>query len=608
MNAIFTSLSRKLKRFIIDFPAKKKLTIILLIQIILFTSIGVYLLITSFTDTIQQYKNSDVHAMAGYTQKIDNALLQMKEISLFPIQPMANGQYKEIYSYLEKGATFVEDYGFANSFLEKAKAYLDITSGFDMIAMYDSTGVGLYCFSGSSVQSGTYCALNRDSSAWYQQTIDNRGGAAIIPSFSFTGSGIPQADHSILCVSRSVIHIGRYDSMGILILGMTADTLNRNFELYRASANEDYLLLYDSTPVAGNPSLFGSNLESTVASFTQSSKTTRYLSLNSGPVMVNYYPYDDHLSMITVTPLTDIFGKIRPQNFGWIILFFLLLVVMFLFTFFVTSSINHSIETLTSACSSMEQENFEIMPFPKTELTGEFGVLFSAFSHMSEKISYLIHEILQKDLEKRDIELYALRSQINSHYLNNTLESIRMKAYTQGNYDLAEMARLLGFNLQYNLKEIDDEVTIEEELESVRNYIRLIQFNYADGITFSIHVEQPLMKYKIMKFVLQPIIENTISHALGSTPHVIHIDIMGYSDDQSIILMVTDDGNGIAPSRLAEIQKALNGEPSTCTRIGLKNINRRIKLFYGEAYGVNIRSKEHMGTTTSICIPLIRKE
>ena len=265
-------------------------------------------------------------------------------------------------------------------------------------------------------------------------------------------------------------------------------------------------------------------------------------------------------------------------------------------------------EILVSACSNMEKENFEIIPFSQTELTGEFGVLFSAFSHMSEKISYLIHEVLQKDLDKRDIELYALRSQINSHYLNNTLESIRMKAYTQGNYDLAEMAMLLGSNLQYNLKEINDEVTIEEELESVHNYIRLIQFNYADGISFSINVDQSLMKYKIMKFVLQPIIENTISHSFGSTPHMIHIDIMGYSDDQNIILMVTDDGNGIAPQRLAEIKKALNGEPSTCTRIGLKNINRRIKLFYGEAYGVDIRSKEYMGTTTSICIPLPRKE
>jgi len=178
-----------------------------------------------------------------------------------------------------------------------------------------------------------------------------------------------------------------------------------------------------------------------------------------------------------------------------------------------------------------------------------------------------------------------------------------MKAYMQKSYDLAEMAMLLGSNLQYNLKEIDEQVTISQEIDSIYNYIKLIQFNYSDGIGFTVNIDREIMQDKIMKLILQPVIENTIAHAFGSAPQTLHIDIMGYSMGDDLILTVADDGIGMSPERLSEVQKALLGKQSKSKRVGLININRRIKLFYGEDYGIEINSAEQIGTTTSIRIP-----
>ncbi len=596
----------KLKHLFIRFTVKRKLRIILLIQTAIFAMVSLYLIVSSVMNVLNQYKNADRNFMAGYALKISAALKQMEEISLFPIQPLSTGQYQEVYSYLAEGATFVGNYSFSNAFYEKAKSYLDITQGFDLIAMYDSSKKGLYCWDGDAVYNGTYCVLAENNPQWYQNTLENKGGAVIIPISDFTGSGIPSADGETLCVARSVTHIGRYESIGVLVLGISSDALEHEFETLRASQEEDFLLLYDNQCIAGNEQLLGEEQKTILDGLLQDGKHTRYILQDSSLFMVNYYRFDENLSIATKTPLSYILSGVPSGNLPLILFLFLLLLLMFLFTFFATSSINHSVYLLVEVCAEMENGEFSSSSLPKDEMSGEFGILFSAFHRMAAKINHLVNEILQRDLEKKNIELYALRSQINSHYLYNTLESIRMKAYTQKSYDLAEMAMLLGSNLQYNLKEIDDEVTIREEIESVRNYIRLIQLNYTSGICFSVNVDEKIMQYSVMKFILQPIIENTIAHAFGAPPQTLQIDIMGYSMGEDIILSVADDGKGIPAKRLAEVRKALQGEPSKCRRIGLKNINRRIKLFYGDGYGVEIKSTESVGTVTSIRIPAVK--
>lgn len=593
----------KIKNFIVRISVKRKLMFILIIQAILFSSVTLFLPINSITSAVNQYKTENGRSMAAFMQKINTSLDQMKEISLFPIQPLSTGQYQEVYSYLEDNASFIGNFSFANAFFEKAKSYLDITQGFDLIAMYDSTNTGLYCWSGNTVYSGTYCTLSEDHAAWYADTVKNRGAATLIPVSHFTGSGIPSADQNTLCIARSITHIGKYQSMGILMLGISQATLNGEFELMRASEREDFILLHDGLVIAGDRNLSDKMQQDITEKILKSGKNIDYITINSEHCMISRYQYNDHLSIITITPLTDIFSGMSIRNFSLIGVLFLLLLSMLLFTIYATSSINKSIDLLVTACNRLENRDFDVTAFSSQKISGEFQILFTAFSQMSSKIDYLINEVFQKDLEKRNIELYALRSQINSHYLNNTLELIRMKAYMQKSYDLAEMAMLLGSNLQYNLKEIDDEVTIREEIESVQNYIKLIQYNYSDGICFSINVDEKILEQKIMKLILQPVIENTIAHAYGKTPQFLHIDIMGYSLGEDIVLTVADDGNGMTAERLLEVQNALLGKQSSCQRIGLKNINKRIKLFYGDDYGIEINSAKNIGTTTSIRIP-----
>lgn len=219
-------------------------------------------------------------------------------------------------------------------------------------------------------------------------------------------------------------------------------------------------------------------------------------------------------------------------------------------------------------------------------------------------ISYLA-EMNKKEAElsKKRAEMSALQSKINPHFLYNTLESIRMKAICKGNREVARMLYLLANLFRSQLKE-DDIITIEKEVKYCKEYLELFKFRYDDKFNYYIDCEEEISNQKVIKFILQPIIENYIVHGIRREDYDNEISIKIFRKEKIIRMIVVDNGYGIKPEKVKEINQKLKYKDFQGKSIGIINTHERIILQYGDLYGVKIDEDFKSGTRIILDIPM----
>ncbi len=303
---------------------------------------------------------------------------------------------------------------------------------------------------------------------------------------------------------------------------------------------------------------------------------------------------------------------------GMIILLIILLSYIAIKLF--SSYVNSRVRTVRDGIQSVVENNFSI---PKTiGGTDEFEQIYHSLYLMSEKVSNLINQVYKQKLEREqissrqnEIRYKMLATQINPHFLFNTLETIRMKSLAMGDKDSSTMLKLLASLLRYNLNVSGKNVPLIKELEAVQNYLNIQRFRFGSRISYDIITMCDVQKLTILPLLIQPLVENSFSHGLETTVSggFIYIFISEEKPEYGPRLLhvsVKDNGCGIPEEKLADINKALKDElvDSYEGSIGLMNVNSRIKLFYGTSYGMKINSKEGEGTEVTLTFPLIEIE
>ena len=240
----------------------------------------------------------------------------------------------------------------------------------------------------------------------------------------------------------------------------------------------------------------------------------------------------------------------------------------------------------------------------------EIGILTEQFNEMSVELKRMFEEKQKIAEEKSQLEMQALRSQINPHLIYNTMNNIKWMALINNERNIAESITLLSDFLEPIFKKRSNLCTLEEELNYVKNYISIMNLRVAGKYSLEINVPNKYKSCRIIRFLLQPIVENSILHGIGEKPSGM-IWISMWSRENVGYIQVQDDGAGISQDVLAEMTEKLaksEVEEKDGDGVGVLNVNRRIKVQYGKEYGLTVENKEGYGAAVILRIPLKQEE
>ncbi|MCD9026213.1 sensor histidine kinase [Cohnella silvisoli] len=287
----------------------------------------------------------------------------------------------------------------------------------------------------------------------------------------------------------------------------------------------------------------------------------------------------------------------------------LVMLTIFLFSLLAQRFITKPIQLLRKAMKAVRNGNFHVTLKPY-RYRDDLSELTRNFNFMTDKIRELIELEYQMELRNKEAQILALQMQINPHFLYNTLQTIGGKAILIGDYEIHEMCRALGDMFRYSFYEGNMESTIGQELAHVNNYLYIQQFRFEESLQIEFEVQEELMDHSIIRFVLQPIIENVIVHALGKQEHYkVRISINAAREEERVIITVRDNGAGMEAGKLAAVRANLEHkslEVFSGVSIGLKNVHERVRLVYGPSHGLEIDSEPGIGTAIKVIIPYKR--
>ena len=204
-----------------------------------------------------------------------------------------------------------------------------------------------------------------------------------------------------------------------------------------------------------------------------------------------------------------------------------------------------------------------------------------------------------------------IQNQINAHFIYNVLESIKMMAEIDEKYEISDAITALGNLLRYSMRWTSGNVTVENELDYIKNYLALINLRFDYEIYLSLNMPEIMLKQEIPKMSLQPIVENAIYHGIEQMAEDTNIYIKGQIEDGDCIIEITDAGKGMSEEEVRLLTQKINGEieanGGSGNGIGLKNVQDRMKVKFGNQYGISIASKIDCFTKIQVRIPMIHQ-
>ena len=278
-----------------------------------------------------------------------------------------------------------------------------------------------------------------------------------------------------------------------------------------------------------------------------------------------------------------------------------LMIVALFFSRFISRSITQPIQQLCDSMERVQEGDFSVSDIV-VESQNEIGSLTKSFNVMTHRIQDLMEQNIREQEAKRKSELKALQSQINPHFLYNTLDSIIWMAEGKKNEEVVLMTASLARLLRQSISNEDEVVSIGNEIEYVRSYLTIQKMRYKDKLEFEIDVDPSIKYIKIVKLVLQPIVENAIYHGLKYKESKGLLIVRGYTRGENAFIEIADNGVGMDAETLKHIfeRHKVNYHSNG---VGVYNVQKRLQLHYGADYGITYRSEPGIGTTATIIIP-----
>ncbi|NBD25337.1 cache domain-containing sensor histidine kinase [Paenibacillus glycinis] len=288
-------------------------------------------------------------------------------------------------------------------------------------------------------------------------------------------------------------------------------------------------------------------------------------------------------------------------------LVFIAATVVLLFAFY--SVLKMALRTMRTSIRQMDlaiESGFEPIPIKRRD---EFGVISERFNLLLGKITTLMKDMIRKETIQKDAQLAALQSQINPHFIYNTLDTFSARMELAGQFEVSDAMADFGKMMRYNMDGRSKFATLESEIRYLEQYMNLQKIKYGNDVELAIEVPEELLALRMIRFILQPIVENSIRHGFPANGSLRILLTACLQPSGTVLIAIKDNGPGIDQARLASLNRRFRDsdyaprDDQTRESIGLGNINERLKLFYGEAYAIRLDSLAGEYAETTVTIP-----
>ncbi|MBD0381964.1 sensor histidine kinase [Paenibacillus sedimenti] len=330
----------------------------------------------------------------------------------------------------------------------------------------------------------------------------------------------------------------------------------------------------------------------------------------------------DHLEahLLNVVSLEEPVTQIQQTRNLFIAAAVVLIALLSVITYFLQSLILKKLHILRDSMKKVRRGDLNVQI--DMDAGGEVGELAHHFRQMLKKMNELIVEAVNKQAATKEAELNSLKNQIDAHFLYNTLENLKMLAEVEAQYTISDALTSLGALMRYSLKWSSDHVRLRDEIQHIQNYIAIMNIRYDDKLKLKLDIPEGYQEQEVLKMSLQPLVENAVKHGMNTDRarrEGIVILIRASKKDDTMLIEVADDGAGMSPEKLDELHEKISMEDALFYKkywhkykgenegngIGLRNVTQRIKMYYGNEYGIRVESAEGAYTQVRMKLPYL---
>lgn len=469
----------------------------------------------------------------------------------------------------------------------------------------DLVGIHVITNKGKVYNYGNYMNVvkpNYREEEWYRQLKDSSGKMVWLGVYEH--SLIDQVEDSpVFSFGRQIYDLDEHKPIGIVLYEMNPEPiLNALDNLKLGEHSEVFLVSQDGRAVSS-----GKELPPELESLPFDAPTGNVLVQQDSKhlIVASRLPFSGW-SVASMTPNRDLNVELVEMKRYLLIVISILILVSALIASIISRTFSSPLKKLIREMKMVEIGNFRGML--KVSSYQEINILVASFNRMVNRIEELIERVKISSVSEKNAEIHALQSQVNPHFLYNTLDMIYWMLDEKGEDPLGELVLSLSSMFRYSSQwEEGAEVTLREELEQTGHYLKIITIRFEGRLQIETELEERWLDYRLPKMTVQPVIENAVKHGLEPMGRRGKLKVYTLQEDDALKIIVEDNGNGMEPEQLNRLKLSLNQEgpkETGKTGIGLQNLHRRLKYMFGEAGGLQIESAPGKGTQVAIVMPL----
>lgn len=581
---------KKLWSFFANLSMQKKLVVIFVFLITLPITYVSYSSYRTNSDAMLASTTESAGQLADNAMdKVDRYIADLKRSTILPLYN------KDVQKYLDQKGTDWDKNSSVNMFL----MYLANTKEeISAVYMTDRYGTIFYFNKPGLNELYPYERL----AEWQQRTRKAGLAPVLVGTYPVRVNG--SEERQVFSVMRSIQSVSTLKDIGIIVIDVDIRLFEGIIQPLNSVTHGDTVIVDENGKIVYNsdPDRLGENLTgNALLAGAVNSRGSFRLNIDGEPHIAVYSVSESTgwKTLVTI-PLQELLGPIKQSRNAMMVMTLSILGFALAVAMFISYALTKPLKRTVQLMKQVQRGKLDVRVNVKHN--DEIGMLGSHFNRMLGRVQDLLQEVYETEKSKQKADMLALQNQINPHFIYNTLESIRMLAELNDDDRVAELTYLLGQLLRYSITRSDEISTVQRELEHVENYLQLLQIRFPDKISYRFIVPESYYQLPIIKLVFQPIVENAVFHGLEKQAGAGMISITAWNERDDVFFAVYDDGVGMSAERLAGLNESLNDGKTDKFGIGLRNVNERIRLHYGESSSLDVTSMPGEGTTVTLRI------